>query len=1168
MTYNWRGAAFGAGLAILFSAAVLSEPCGTIGTALAQQPGTSNSLPGENDARPLEAGKPIEREIAGGQKHYYKIALDSGQYSQLVVEQKGIDVIVTLFDSGGKKLIEVNSPVGAYRPERLSITADTSSHYRLEVCPAQKDAGAGRYEVKIAELRMATAQDQTRVMAETADSEGDLLERQGTAESLKNAIEKREKALRLFKAAGDRQGEGSTLHRLGLTYFLLGENQKALGYYNQALSLRRDVGDRGGEGATLNGFGMVYNALGEKQKALDYFNQALPLIRSVGDRSGEGATLNGLGVVYSAMGENQKALDCFNQRLQLNRAVSDRNGEAAALNNLGNVYDEIGERQKALDHFNQSLAIRRSVGDRRGEAVTLHNIGLIYSALGENQKALDHYNQSLPLRRAVGDRRGEANTLNGIGTVYESLGDKQRALDYFNQSLALRRAVGDRGGEAYTLNNIGLIHELLGDSQKALDYYNQSLSLNRSVGDRRGEATTLNNIGVVYKEMGDNQKALDYYNQSLPLSRVAGDHKGEAMTLNNIGSVYESLGAEQKAVDYFNQSLTLSRAAGDHRIEASALFGMAKVEAAQGKLFEAHSAVESTLSIIESIRTKVVSPELRSSYFGKAKNYYEFSIDLLMRLHKLRPDEGYDRAALQRAERARARSLLERLAEARLEIRSGADPALVERERSLRQLLNAKTERQMRLLNGKHTEEQAAEAANEIKALTSQYQDVEAEIRAKSPRYAALTQPQPLNSEEIQRQTLDDRTLLLEYFLGAERSYLWVASASSVKSYELPKRADIEAASLRVKKLITARATREEGESPERRRARITEAEARYWPEAARLSRMILGPAMSELKGKRLAIVPDGELQDVAFGALPAPQASSAGKINSKAPRSGDWMPLIAEHEIVSLPSVSALAVLRKETAGRRPAAKTVAVLADPVFDKDDERIKLTIADKSGKESPSEATAPAKGDLTRATEEVIGAGGAISRLPFSRAEAEAILSLAPKASSLKALDFNASRATATSAELSQYRIVHFATHGLLNRTHPELSGVVLSLVDRQGEPQDGFLQLHDVYNLDLPAELVVLSACQTGLGKAVWGEGLVGLTRGFIYAGSKRVVASLWGVQDSATAELMKRFYGAMLGEKQMRPAEALRAAQVEMWKQKRWRSPYYWGGFMLYGEW
>jgi tetratricopeptide (TPR) repeat protein len=932
MTYNWRGAAFGVGLAILFSAALLLEPSGAVGTAFAQQPGTPNNLQGENDARPLEAGKPVERGMAGGQKHYYTITLEAGQYLQLIIGQKGIDVIVTLFDPEGKKLVEVDSPVGAYQPERVSIITDTPGGYRLELRPAQKDAGVGRYQAKIAELRMSTAQDQTRVMAERAFSEGMTLERQGTAESIKKALEKRELALRLFKTAGDRLGEGHALHRLGITYYLLGEHQRALDYFNQALSVRQAVGDRGGEITTLNLLGVVYKDLGENQKALDYYNQALPL----------------------------------------SRAVSSRRGEVAALTNLGNVYEEIGDMQRAIDYFNQSLTLSRSVGDRRVEATTLNNLGNVYYETEEKQKAMDHYNQSLALSRASGNRRGEALSLNSVGIVYQSLGDYQKALDYFNQSLPLRRAVGDR--------------------------------------------------------------------------------RGEAMSLTNIGEVYQSLGDYQKAMGYYNQALPLSQAVGNRPLEVKILHGISKVEAAQDKLFDARSTIESALNIIESIRTSVISPELRSSYFEPAKIYYEFSIDLLMRLHKLRPDEGYDRAALQTAERARARSLLERLAEANLKIRTGTDPALLERERSLRQLLNAKTERQMRLLNSQHTAEQAAEVADEIKALTAQYQDVEAEIRAKSPRYAALTQPQPLNSEEIQRQALDDRTLLIEYFLGVERSYLWVVSASRVKSYELPKRADVEEAALRVKKLITARATREEGESPGRRRTRIAEAEAKYWPEASRLSRMILGPAMSELKGKRLAIVPDGELQDVAFGALPILPASG----DSKAPRSGDWLPLIAEHEIVSLPSVSALAVLRKETSGRRPAAKTVAVLADPVFNKDDERIEPTIADKSGKESPLAAAATANGDLTRATEDVMGAGGAIARLPFSRAEAEAILSIAPKGGALKALDFNASRATATSAELSQYQIVHFATHGLLNRTHPELSGVVLSLVDRQGEPRTDF----------------------------------------------------------------------------------------------------------------
>jgi CHAT domain-containing protein/Tfp pilus assembly protein PilF len=1106
--------------------------------------------------------------MAGGQKHYYTITLDAGQYSQLIVDQKGIDVVVTLFDPAGKKLVEVNSRGGAYLPERLSIIVDTSGSYRLEVRPAQQDAPTGRYEVKVAELRMAIAQDQTRVTAERADAEGTVLERQGTAESLKKAAERREEALRLFKAAGDRQGEGTALHRLGYTYYLLGEYQKALDYYNRAIPVQRDVGDRSGEGAALNGIGMVYYALGDRRKPLDYFNQALLIKRAVGDLTGEGAILNNLGAIYQTLDENQKALDCYDQRLQLSRALKDRRGEASTLNNVGIVYDKIGEKQKALEYFDQSIALHRAGGDRRGEANALTNVGAVYETLGERQKALDCYNQALPIRRAVGDRKGEATTLHNIGKLYGSLGAEQRALDYYNQSLALSRTIGDRDGESNTLNNLGIVYENLGERQKALEYHNQALLLVRALGKRGGEATTLSNIGVVYKKLGEMQKALEYYNQSLPLYRAVGDHRGEAIALNNIGSIYVSLGADQKAAEYLKQALTLSRVAGDRQVEAEVLLGVAGTEATQGKLFEALSTVESAVNIIESLRTKVISPELRSSYFKEAKNLYEFSINLLMRLHKLRPDEGHDRAALQTAERARARSLLERLAEARLEIRSGADPALVERERSLRRLLSAKTERQVRLLYGNHTDEQAEEIENEIKSLTEQYQDVEAEIMAKSPRYAALTQPRPLNCQEIQRQAPDDRTLLLEYFLSDERSYLWVVSASSVKSYELPKRADIEGASLRVKKLLTARATREEGEGPGRRRARIAAAEARYWPEAARLSRMILGPAMSELRGKRLAIVPDGELQDVAFGALPTPPAAVSGKINRKAPRSDDWLPLIVRHEIVSLPSMSALAVLRKETAGRRPAAKAVAVLADPVFDKDDERIKLTNTRDSGKESGSDAGGAADGDLTRATEEIMGDEGVISRLPFSRAEAEAILSVAPKASSLSALDFNASLATATSAELSQYRIVHFATHGLLNRTHPELSGLVLSLVDRQGKPQDGFLQLHDVYNLDLPAELVVLSACQTGLGKAVWGEGLVGLTRGFMYAGAKRVVASLWEVQDSATAALMKSFYRAMLGERQMRPAEALREAQVEMWKQKRWRSPYYWGGFMLYGEW
>jgi CHAT domain-containing protein len=316
------------------------------------------------------------------------------------------------------------------------------------------------------------------------------------------------------------------------------------------------------------------------------------------------------------------------------------------------------------------------------------------------------------------------------------------------------------------------------------------------------------------------------------------------------------------------------------------------------------------------------------------------------------------------------------------------------------------------------------------------------------------------------------------------------------------------------------------------------------------------------LRQKRLVIVADGALQYVSFAALPEPVTGDAQR---NRPPTADYRPLILNHEIVSLPSASVLAVMRHETARRAPAAKSIAVLADPVFDKEDDRVQK-------KSSPSAVAAQSDSATTigkRALRDVglLGDGVAVPRLPFTRQEAEAIAGLAPVDATLKALGFKASLATARSPELSHYRIVHFATHALVNANHPHLSGLLLSLVDEKGKPQDGFLSLNEVYNLNLPADLVVLSACQTAMGKEMRGEGLIGLTRGFMYAGARRVVASLWKVDDAATAELVKRFYRAMLKEGKP-PAAALRAAQLEMARQKLWNSPFYWAGFVLQGEW
>jgi CHAT domain-containing protein len=309
---------------------------------------------------------------------------------------------------------------------------------------------------------------------------------------------------------------------------------------------------------------------------------------------------------------------------------------------------------------------------------------------------------------------------------------------------------------------------------------------------------------------------------------------------------------------------------------------------------------------------------------------------------------------------------------------------------------------------------------------------------------------------------------------------------------------------------------------------------------------MLLGPLARRLGRHRLAVVVEGALQYVPFAALPSPGPGPA-------------TPLVATHEVVNLPSATTLAVLRREAASRKPPEPRVAVLADPVFDRRDPRV------LGGRTSPSAASGEESDALTRSMKET--GLTKLDRLGSSRKEAEAIAALAGRGGSVLDLDFRANRSTAMGADVATARIVHFASHGLLNARHPELSGVVLSLVDEKGRAQDGFLQTRDVYKMKLSAELVVLSACQTALGKDVRGEGLLGLSRGFMYAGAPRIVASLWPVPDRATSELMKVFYEGLLRQG-LRPAAALRAAQAAVRSDRRWASPYFWAAFTTQGDW
>ena len=1065
--------------------------------------------------RSLEVGHAGEGRLAGVQGHVYGLALSNGQFLRLrvAVESPASNVHLTVLGPDDRKVDELSGPVC---PFSLYFMPAVSGVYHFRVELLRSDDLPETYKIEVNELRESTAQDENRVAAGQALVE--VYRLNDSADSRQHAAQKSEEAISLFRAAGDRRGEAEVFQVLSFRSFVTGDYQAAIDYLRQAKGLWHALAEYGAEAAALESMANYLGRLGKSQEALDSLNEALPLRRVQGNNLGEALVLDSLGDVYDAMGEFQEALNDKEQVLSIFRGGEWRiDYEFTVLADIGHIYEELGEPQKALDYYDRALKLARS-----------------------------HHNRGL-----------EVSMLSVVAGAYAGTGDRDKALEYYNQALALAR--GNPGDDVWTLGKMGTFYVGQGEYDKALQLFGQTLPYHHAEHQPVLEAATLYWMGVAYHKQGQRPQALEALNQALSLWPFKNRMRREI--LREIGAVYQDSGDSPKALEYYEKSLTESRDAKDLHEEALTLCDIARPERAIQQTAEARRDVEAGLEILESVRARIAESEARSSYFAAAQRNYEFYIDLLMQMHTEHPDQGLDAAALQASERARARSLLDMLVEAHADIHQGADPKLLQQERLLQQRLRARSEYQVQLLSQSHTPEQSTAVASELQALAAQYDETEAQIRATSPRYAALTQPVPLDLKQIQELVLDAHTLLLEYSLGEDRSYLWAVTDSALESFTLPGRAEIEQTARRVHELLTARNRHPKGEDELKTEARIARARAEYPAAASRLSDMILGPVVSLLGHKRLVIVSDGALQYIPFAVLPVPR------------RGGNpGQPLVLETEIVTVPSASTVAVLRRDLAGRQPAPKAVAVLADPVFDRQDPRVsarqQISQVGHTGELLSHNRDLPR--DLERSWAEVgtSDRGGKISRLPFSRREADAIIADAPPGDSFKAVDFRASRTTATSPELAQYRVVHFATHGVLDSRNPALSGIVLSLVDRQGKPVDGFLRLWDVYNLRLPTDLVVLSACQTALGKEIKGEGLVGLTRGFMYAGAARVVASLWQVDDVATAELMSLFYQGVL-KKNQPPATALRAAQVHMWKQKRWQEdPYFWGAFQLQGEW
>jgi CHAT domain-containing protein/Tfp pilus assembly protein PilF len=867
---------------------------------------------------------------------------------------------------------------------------------------------------------------------------------------------------------------------------------------------------------------------------------------------------------FLARNDPGNAIPLFEQSLAEWQMLSQESMvQATTLEDLGETALRQGNLVTADKYFAQAATIAKELAPNSPRLTrALLFLGAESQDRGDMAKAEEYYLGALGIqRRTEPFNQDIALTLNNLGTLAHRRGDLIKARGYYRQSLA----ASERGHAAplvlaNVLSNAGECAMDLGNANVAEKYENRALQIRAKwAPDQLDMARSFRNLGKIARSRGNLAQADVYYSKAVAIGdKIAPRSPRIADFVVGLANVKRDSGDLVRAEEYYRRVLEIVESIGPGGLDhAERLGDLAGVLRLQKRLDDAGALYREAFIELENnapMQSRI--EEDRSWYRAIHARYYREYVDLLMA-------QGKPALAFQALEASRARTLFEMLVQSQVTVREGAGSDLLARERDARQLLNAKSQYRLRLLTSNHTNEQLARLDEEWTRLRENYEEIETEIRANDPGYAALTQPRELTLQEMQN-LLDPETILLEYSLGEEGSHVWIMSDSSLTVRVLPRKAEIESQAHHLYDLMSSRNRVVPGETQEQTEQRWQKIDRLYLRTARDLSRMILGPAVGQLANKRLLIVSDGILQFVPFSALPSPEAS----LHSA--------PLIVDHEIINIPSMLVLAELRRQAKdGLRPAQE-MAVFADPVFSATDERVLMEREPNDGRPRKALHLASMQKDphgtdsLTRSLLDFRVNGDhklLLGRLLYTRKEAEAVTAGVPSSKVMKALDFKASRATATSRGLGQYRIVHFATHALLNNEHPELSGLVLSLVNKRGQPQDGFLNLEDIYNLHLSVDLVVLSACDTALGQQINGEGLVGLTRGFLYAGASRVVASLWSVDDAATSDLMADFYTEMRSRR-MAPAAALRAAQIRMWHRRQWTAPYYWAAFQIHGEW
>ncbi|MBD1837226.1 tetratricopeptide repeat protein [Coleofasciculus sp. FACHB-501] len=933
-----------------------------------------------------------------------------------------------------------------------------------------------------------------------------------------------------------RKAEADRLYQQGIEQFQTSQFEAALQSWQQALNLYREIKYRLGEGDALGNVGNAYDSLGDYAKAIDYHQQRLVIAREIKDRAGEGASLGNLGLAYRSLGDYAKAIGYHQQSLAIAREIKDRAGEGNALGNLGVAYDALGDYAKAIDYHQQSLAIDREIKDRFGEGASLANLGIAYASLGDYAKAIDYHQQHLVIAREIKDRLGEGASLGGLGVAYYFLGNYAKAIDYHQQTLAIAKGIKDRSAERASLGNLGLAYRSLGDYAKAIDYYQQSLVIAKGIKDRQGEGQSLGDLGTVYNNLGDYAKAIDYYQQRLAIAREIKDRAGEGNALGGLGSAYASLGDYAKAIDYHQQHLAIAREIKNRLGEGNSLSSLGSVYGSLGDYAKAIDYHQQSLAIALGMKDRAGEGQalgnLGLAYnslgdYTKAIDYHQQSLAIALGI-KNRFEEGRSLSNLGLAFRKSGN-----LAQAEKTLRAG-----IEVWESLRERLGGLDAEKVSIF------EQQASAYRQLQqVLIAQNQPtiaLEVSERGRARAFVELlatrfsstssagpnVSTNPPNIQEIQQIAKQQNATLVEYSIiydefkiqGKQEPheselYIWVIPPSGEVSF---RRVDLkplwQQQNTTLPQLVV---NSREAIGIRGRGLGIIGSldEVSQTGRLQQLHQLLIQPIADLLPADpnaRVIFIPQKSLFLVPFAALQ--------DANNKY--------LIEQHTLLTAPSIQVLALTRQQRQQVPVSAKDVLVVGNPTM-------------------PS--LAPKIGDKPQP----------LSPLPGAEKEAMEIARLL----NTTALTGNQATEAAVVQKLPTAKMVHLATHGLLDDFQG--LGVPGAIALTPSGKDDGFLTASEILNLKLNAELVVLSACDTGRGK-VTGDGVIGLSRSLITAGVPSVIVTLWAIPDNPSALLMTEFYRNL--QQNSDKAQALRSAMLTTMKQYP-DQPSAWAAYTLIGE-